>query len=292
MSRRKLFAISNTAELAELLGVSVGKLNHMASGVEKQYHTESRRKPDGTKRMLGVPSEPLKKLQRKVLDMILCKVPVLPCVYCREKGSGKSPTKNAALHTNKAVVFKMDIAQCFPSIKPDRVSAIFRSLGFGSEAAGLLTRLTTRENELPQGVPTSTALANLALAGVDSRITKLQAQHGFDYSRWVDDMTFSGPMRLKKLRRLFQRIVESEGFNVKAEKTRTEFAKERQTVMNLVVNTKVNLPREKRAAIKKESVTVHLSGQELSASLAGKVYWLRSVNPQIGAPLAKRVLGK
>jgi hypothetical protein len=63
-------------------------------------------------------------------------------------------------------------------------------------------------------------------------------------------------------------------------------------VMNMVVNTKVNLPREKPAAIRKESMTTHLSGQELSASLAGKVYWLRSVNAQIGAPLAKRVLGK
>jgi len=99
-------------------------------------------------------------------------------------------------------------------------------------------------------------------------------------------------MRIKKLRRLFQRIVEEEGFNVKAEKTKTEFAKERQTVMNLVVNRKVNLPREKRAAIRKESMAIHLSGQELSPSLAGKVYWLRSVNAQIGAPLAKRVLGK
>ena len=131
MVRRKLFSISNTVQLAELLGMSPGKLNHIASGVEKQYHTQSHRKPDGTKRTLAVPSEPLKQLQRKILDIILSKIPLLPCVSAREKGSGKSPIKNAALHTNKAVVFKMDIAQCFPSIKAEQVKAIFKPLGFG-----------------------------------------------------------------------------------------------------------------------------------------------------------------
>ena len=57
---------------------------------------------------------------------------------------------------------------------------------------------------------------------------------------------------------------------MKSEKTKTEFAKERQTVMNLVVNTKVNLPREKRAAIRKESMAIHLSRQELSHPLLVK----------------------
>lgn len=292
MALPRLFAISNTAQLAELLGMSPGQLNHVVSGIDKQYHIESRRKPDDSIRKLGVPSKRLKELQRKILDVIVIKIPLLPCVYCREKGSGKSPIKNADLHANKEVVFKMDIAQCFPSIKPSRVKDIFLSLGFDPEVAGLLTKLTTWKDELPQGVPTSSALANLALAGVDARITKLQAQHGFAYSRWVDDMTFSGGRRIRKLRRLFQRIVEDEGFTVKAEKTKTELANERQTVMNLVVNTKVNLPREKRSAIRKEAMAAHLSGQELSASQTGKVYWLRSVNPQIGVPLAKRVLGK
>jgi len=292
MALPKLFAVSDTVQLAKLLGMTPGKLNHVVHGVNKQYRIESRPKADGSERKLAVPSKSLKQLQRHILDVVLSKVPLLPCVYCREKGSGKSPIKNADLHAGQEVIFKMDVAQCFPSIKTDRVRAVFRIIGFEPEPAGILTKLTTWNGELPQGVPTSNALTNLALERVDSRITKLQAFHSFRYSRWVDDMTFSGSMRITKLRRLFQRIVEDEGFTVKTEKTKTEYANERQTVMNLVVNTKVNLPREKRSGIRKEALTVRRSGQELSASLAGKVYWLRSVNPEIGAPLVKRFLGK
>ena len=128
----------------------------------------------------------------------------------------------------------------FPSISPRRVQAIFQSIGFGPEATGILTKLTTWHNELPQGVPTSNALANLALLRIDLRITRLTERQGFNYSRWVDDLTFSGPERLLKFRGLLRRIVEDESFNVKPDKTKTELAKDRQTVTNFVVNTKVN----------------------------------------------------
>lgn len=229
-----------------------------------------------------MPSDPLKLLQRKIYDHILSKAPLLPCVLGGVKA--KSPIENAAIHTNKPVVFKMDIAQCFPSIGPRRVVAIFESLGFGLEATGLLTKLTTWHNELPQGAPTSNSLANLALLRVDQRITKLTEQQRFYYSRWVDDLTFSGSERILKFRVLLRRIVEEEGFT-------TEYAKDRQTVTNFAVNTKVNLPKEKRLAIKKEVTTAYNSGQDLSPSTAGKMYWLRAVNPETGNRLVKRVLG-
>jgi RNA-directed DNA polymerase len=287
--RARLFSASNTAEVSALLQVKSTEINYLVSRLGRQYARRSRKKPDGTKRVLLVPSERLKRLQRKVYDHILIKVPLQPCVYAVK---GKSPKENAAVHTGKTVIFKMDLAQCFPSIKPQMVRDIFQGLGFGPEATGLLTKLTTWENELPQGVPTSSALANLALRRVDMRITKLKDEYGFDYSRWVDDLTFSGGARLLKFRGLLKKIIETEGFRVKAEKTETELAKDRQTVLNFVVNTKVNLPKEKRSAIKKEVMDAHGAGAELSASLAGKMYWLRSVNPEAGGRLVSRVAGK
>ena len=284
----KLFSISTTAEVATLLSVSAGEINHLVSRLDKQYFKRPRKKRDGTNRVLFVPSEKLKLLQRKIYDHVLSKVPLLPCA----KGgvSGSSPIDNAAMHTNKAVVFKMDIAQCFPSIKPARVLAIFQAIGFGPEAAGLLTKLTTWKNELPQGVPTSNALTNLALARIDWRITCACEQHGFTYSRWVDDLTITGSPRLLQFRGMLQRIVQDEGFQLKTEKTKTEFANQRQTVTNFVVNKKVNLPRERRAAIKKEVKIARGQGGDLSPSTAGKMYWLRAVNPEVGSRLVKGVL--
>jgi retron-type reverse transcriptase len=286
----KLFSISTTAEVAAHLKVSAGEINHLVSRLDKQYLRRPRKKSDGTNRILFVPSEKLKLLQRKIYDHILSKVPLLACA----KGgvSGSSPIDNAAMHTNKAVVFKMDIAQCFPSIRPASVLAIFQALGFGPEAAGLLTRLTTWKNELPQGVPTSNALANLALARIDWRITCACQRHGFTYSRWVDDLTITGSLRLLKFRGMFQRIIVDEGFHLKLEKTKTELADQRQTVLNFVVNTKVNLSRERRAAIKKEVKAAHGQGGDLSPSTAGKMYWLRAVNSEVGSRLVKFVINK
>jgi retron-type reverse transcriptase len=289
-SGRLFAAVSNTAQVASLLEMTPGKINHLLSRLDKQYRPRSRKKRDGTERTLLVPSEALKQLQRNIYDHILSKVPLLPCVLGGVRG--KSPIENAAIHTKKPVVFKMDIAQCFPSIGPKRILTIFLSLGFGPEAAGLLTKVTSWQNQLPQGAPTSSALANFALFRVDQRITRLVEQQGFYYSRWVDDLTFSGPERIIKFRRLFQRIVEEEGFNIKPDKTQTEHAKDRQTVTNFVVNTKVNLPKETRAAIKKEVLMASLTGQPLSPSTAGKMYWLRAVNPEVGERLVKRISGK
>jgi RNA-directed DNA polymerase len=282
----KLFAISDTADVARHLKVSPGEINHLVSNLGRHYLRRSRKKLDGSKRILLIPSDPLKLLQRKIYDHILSEVPLLPCVFGGVKG--KSPIGNAAVHTGKSIVFKVDIAQCFPSISARRVAAIFEGLGFGREASGLLTKITTWENQLPQGVPTSNALANLALARVDWRITRLKEQHSFEYSRWVDDLTFSGSLRLLQVRQLLIRIIESEGFTVKAEKTKTEYESERQTVTNFVVNSKVNLPKEKISAIKKEVMIARHSGSSLSPSLSGKMYWLRSVNGHIGGPLVKR----
>src|SRR5262249_8854793 len=233
-----------------------------------------------------VPSESLKLLQRKINDVILSRAPLLPCVYGGVRG--KSVIQNATLHVGQPVVFTLDIEQCFPSIVPWMVRAIFQALGFGQEAAGLLTKLTTWEGQLPQGAPTSTPLANLVLMRVDWRIMKLQKIHGFRYSRWVDDLTFSGNNRLLKLRKLLQRIIEDEGFRAKPVKIKTMLSDERQTVTNLVVNTRVNLPREKRAETKKE-ITCELSvGKKLSPSAAGRMYWFRAVNPCAGGNLVTR----
>ena len=81
-------------------------------------------------------------------------------------------------------------------------------------------------------------------------------------------------------------------FLLKLEKTKTELADQRLTVLNFVVNTKVNLSRERRAAIKKEVKTAHGQGGDLSPSTAGKIYWLRPVNSEVGSRLVRGVLGR
>lgn len=288
LNKRIFSSISDLSDLAKFLHVGPRELNYLLCRLDRQYSHRTRRKPDGSKRDLFVPSDKLKLLQRKINEHVLSRAPLLSCVFGGVRR--KSVVDNASVHCGKEVVFKMDLQQCFPSVGCARVRAVFQSLGFRPEIVAVLTKLTTWRDELPQGVPTSTALANLALTRVDGRITVLQAHHDFDYTRWVDDLTFSGDHRLKRLRNLLRRIVEDEGFRVKEEKTKTMLHHEPQLVTNLVVNEKVNLPRPNRAAIKKEVIQAVAGGQAFNPRLAGKVHWYRSVNVDAGNRLLKRVL--
>lgn len=124
---------------------------------------------------------------------------------------------------------------------------------------------------------------------IDRRILKLKNEHGFNYSRWVDDLSFSGGVRLLKIRSLLRRIIEDEGFKVNPAKIQTMLAKDRQVVTKLVVNAQVNLPRDQRKEIKSAVKTCLARGEDLPPKIAGRMHWLRAVNPIVGSKLRDRV---
>ncbi len=204
----------------------------------------------------------------------------------------RSVISNASPHIGKPVVFSVDIKDFFPHVTPQRVFQIFGGLGFGEECAGILMKSTTWGHQLPQGAPTSTALANLSLVSADWRLRRLAQIQSFSYTRYVDDLTLSGGWRLLKFRKLVQRIVESEGFGVKPQKTITMRMGERQLVTRLIVNKKMNMPREWRIGVRRQ-VLGYSPDQNVGASLAsirGRANWLRYVNPAVGDRLLVRVL--
>jgi RNA-directed DNA polymerase len=281
--------ISTIEELAKLLAVAPGSVTHIVSRLGSYYRPRKRHKKDGGVRVLNVPNEELMLLQRKVNAQILNDVPLLSCVYGGVRK--KSILGCAQLHVNQKVVHTMDISDFFGTVDPRMVRTVFERIHFRRDAAALLTRLTTFDGQLPQGAPTSTPLANLVLLKLDRRFMRLAEIHDFRYTRWVDDLTFSGGHRLLKLRSLLKRVVEDEGFAVSEAKTKTMFQHERQEVLNLTVNHKVNLSGEKTAAIKKELAETLAAGRVPSDSTMGRVFWLRSVNAPVGSRLVGRVRG-
>lgn len=100
---------------------------------------------------------------------------------------------------------------------------------------------------LPQGAPTSPALANLAAFRLDRRLTGLAASHEVSYTRYADDLTFSGPARLVRAantpRRAVPEIAREEGFAVNDHKSMLATRAGRQRVCGVVVNERLNVPR-------------------------------------------------
>lgn len=321
------------AALAEFLGLTPARLLWLADpagrnhrhppGGLRTYRHRWVPKPGGRARLLEVPVILLKEVQRDLLERLLGRIPTHPAAHGFRPG--RSVVTNAGPHCGRAVVIRLDLADFFPSVSAARVRAIFRTFGYPEAVARLLTGLCTtrlpadvwdaRPNpapdgsdhptwqrlharHLPQGAPTSPALANLAAFRLDCRLAKLAASLGADYTRYADDLTFSGGAELargaKRLAALVAVIAGEEGFTVNHRKTRVMRRAGRQEVAGVVVNTRPNVRRaewDEIKAILTNCVRHGPAGQnranhpDFRAHLTGRVAHVAAVNPARGRKL-------
>jgi RNA-directed DNA polymerase len=284
------FSINTIIELAELLAAVPPEIEEVVQNRRGYYRTVKLPKRDGGTRLLRVPDGRLKVLQDKVRRRVLDRVVPLDCIHGGVRG--RSVITNARHHIGKEVVFTLDVKDFFPSVGPATASAIFRVLGFGAEALDTLVDVTTWDNQLPQGAPTSVGMANLAMHKVDVRLCSLALGNSFAYTRYVDDIAVSGSWRLLDFRRLIQRIVEEEGFRINPAKIRTMRAGTRQLVTGMVVNENLNLPRDKRDSIRRqvsEVISSRLRSTTVVDTVRGKLSWLGSVNAGKAVRLSLRL---
>ncbi|OQY44181.1 MAG: hypothetical protein B6242_13275 [Anaerolineaceae bacterium 4572_78] len=259
--------------LAKWLGISASRLTWFT--YETKYNSVWHYvrhiipKRNGGERVILAPKRELKALQRRVLDGILNQVPTSPQAHGFVMQ--RSITTNARPHVNKAVVINLDLKNFFPSVTLPRVLGIFRTLGYNKEVALALARLCTecdREvgphldskykdkeffvsvtpRHLVQGAPTSPALSNLVCWKLDKRLNGLAQTYQFTYTRYADDLTFSGDdiQYVELILKVANGIVRDEGFKVNKDKTHVFYPSSRQVVTGLVVNDKVATPRQLR----------------------------------------------
>ncbi len=153
---------------------------------------------------------------------------------------------------------------------------------------------------LPQGAPTSPSLANLAAFRLDRRLNGLALASGLRYSRYADDLIFSGPARLHRRRNDFEAIatsiIRAEGFAVNEAKSTAQSAGGRQTVCGVVVNVRPNVRRseyDRLKALLHNAATHGPASQnreevpDFKAHLRGRISWIESLNPERGRKLHK-----
>ena len=265
-------------------------------------------------RLLEIPKPRLKRSQRWILDEILALLPVHDAAHGFVPG--RSIVTNAALHTGQEVVVRFDLKDFFPSVPASRVRGVFAKLGYPQSVSrllmGLCTTITSEDFDatglkfgdlcqrphLPQGAPTSPALANLCAYRLDGRLAGLAKRFAATYTRYADDLTFSGDHELRRtqlrLRKWVIRVVTEEGFTLNAAKTRVKSQSDRQTVTGLVVNVKPNVRRrdfDLLKAILTNCVRHGPAGQNrdklphFRAHLQGRVAFVASIHAVHGAKL-------
>ena len=211
-------------------------------------------------RLIESPKQRLKEIQRGLLRLILEEIPPHDAAHGFVRG--RSARTHAQAHVGKRVVLRLDLEDFFASVQAPRIYGIFRTAGYPESVAHSLTALVTnavpahvlaelppspdpaqwrmknrlRDSHLPQGAPTSPALANLCAFRLDVRLAGLARSLGATYTRYADDMVFSGDHRLKRAAPLVGQIAAAEGFRVNERKTAFATRAGRQQVTGIVVN--------------------------------------------------------
>jgi hypothetical protein len=189
--------IVSARDFARRLGTTAHRLRDLARDLDRSKYSHYRfwseiNKKTGKVRHFRIPDPELMDLQRKIKDNVLGKIDLADAAHGGVRG--RSPYTNALPHLGQACVITLDVRQFFPRVRHYVVrNMLRREYGYGREVAHLLTRLTTLDGQLPQGSPTSTAVANVLLTNaVDAAVSVKAKRIGAENTRFVDDLALSG----------------------------------------------------------------------------------------------------
>jgi RNA-directed DNA polymerase len=291
-------------DVAAALSLSLGQLRHMSQHRHREtaphYVAFAIPKRSGGERLIFAPKRRLKAVLRTLDRLLVSKLP--RSQHAHGFIRGRSVATNATPHVGKAVVLHFDIKDCFPTIHFGRVRGLLIALGYSYPVAATLAVLMTEAPRQPvaaegrlyhvptgprvcvQGAPTSPGLCNAILLRLDRRLAGLAAKHGFSYTRYADDLTFSGngTAKIAKLMKLVPEIVAAEGFAVNSGKTRILRAGQRQAVTGVVVNKAMGLSRQERrklrAALHRQRTAETAPDMAEQLRLHGKLAYLYMLN--------------
>ncbi len=295
-------------DVAKALVISLKELWFFAMHRERErqphYVTFAIPKRAGGKRLIMAPKRRLKAIQRKLLALLVEKLPVSEQAHAFRRG--RNIRTGAEPHVGKRFVLKLDLKDFFPTVSFARIRGLLIACGYSYPVATTLAVLMTEAERQPvevegqvfhvpvglrhcaQGAPTSPGLCNAVALRLDRRLCGLAKKHGFAFTRYADDLTFSGnadEATVQKLRFLATRIIAEEGFTVNAGKTRVAAQSARQTVTGVVVNKVLGLSRQHRRRLRAAAHRLRLRPATGSASFGGiaefqgRLAYLSMLNP-------------
>lgn len=267
-------------------------------------------KASGEPRQITAPRMSLKRLQRRILDEILCKLPTHSA--CHGFVRGRSILSNAQLHKGAHLILKMDLRDFFPTIHYRRIKGLFLRIGYSAEVAAALAGLVTHRAKLadgtvlwpgvlPQGAPTSPALANLLCRRLDARLCGLAKRVGAVYTRYADDLSFSFtevPQKgIGRIKWWISQICQQEGFVENTAKQKVLRKSNQLRVTGVVLNDGLHVPRRSRHNFRallhncrKDGLVAHARGKkDFRAYLLGYASYVKMVQPEFGIRLLKEV---
>lgn len=283
----KLPVIFEIEHLSKLMGIKRSELQKMIAKPSRFYREFSIPKKRGGTRLVSAPYPSLLMCQTWIYENILKVISVHFCCHAyREK---RSIISNATPHLGKIAILKMDVREFFPSIPINWVIKLFSDIGYSQNVSYYLASICCLDGELPQGASTSPALSNILLKHLDNRLYKLSRKYRLNYTRYADDLTFSGNYIPHKIINIISNIISDTGLSVNKKKTSLIIGDKQKIITGISVQgDHLTLPRSSKRQIKQEihyiksyGLVSHISKLKIKdpfylQSLEGKLrFWLQ-----------------
>lgn len=244
--------IKSKRHLLHIIKVDSNRLEYILTHLDEFYYSFDKPKVD---KLTGNPKRDgagniktrtinsskgdLKSIQSRIYRFLLSNISLPKYFYGGVKG--KNNILNARYHQGNKYIFTTDLKSFFPSISNKQVYATLIKLDFSPNIASIITRLITRNGQVPQGIPTSTLIANLVFQPTGDIILEMASRYHIKFTIYVDDVTLSSARDFKHLVPEFLAILKNSGFKISHNKT---FYKTKNPTVTGVVVHNNNLKRQ------------------------------------------------
>jgi len=293
----KHFNLHGAKNIYKLLEIDKEEANKIINNIENYYRSYPIKKSSGKLRWIDAPQDLLKKYQKNILERLLYQF------RAHESAVGfvkyVSVKDGAAKHLGNKVVLCIDVHDFFGSLSLYQVYAAFGYMltkiskdikGFSYDKGDLelLVKLTTYKGHVPQGAPTSPALANIICRQMDRELQAIADKNNLIYTRYADDISFSHANKSFKITKILEQsktVLNYYGLKLNRKKTRVLRPHKRMCITGVVINEKLSVPkyvwRNVRAQLHNLIKHKNQLSPEEQQKLRGKIEWIGMFRPQL-----------
>jgi RNA-directed DNA polymerase len=247
--QQNLPVIFNTTHFSLLVGYQKNYIKRVCKRPSFFYRNFEVSKKNGSTRVINEPLPSLKEIQQWILNNILYEMPVSR--FAKAYIPNKNILDNVKFHRGYSKIITLDIKSFFPSIKREKIEIIFKEIGYSKIIANLLSKICCLDDSLPEGASTSPYLSNIILRNYDRKIADYCIKNKIRYTRYADDLTFSGnKFDEKELIEFVEFNLKIEGLTLNKNKTKIMLSHQRQIITGVVVNKKIQVNKLKRKELR------------------------------------------
>lgn len=275
--------IYDVSHLSLLVGISEEYIYKITNSQKSGYRKFVIPKKSEGQRTINEPLPNLKIIQKWILENILENIEI--SVFAKAYRKNITLKDNVRFHKGQKIVLKLDVENFFSNLKQGKIISFFINLGYSLELSVVLAKLCTLNGSLPQGAPTSPALSNILMRDFDNKTAEYCKKNKVRYTRYADDLTFSGDFEVKSLYQQVKKNLNEINLRINTQKTKLMKQNNRQFVTGIVVNENLKVMKEYRKKIRQEiyfiekfGINSHLEKINHSIDVS---YYLKSLKGRI-----------